>query len=213
MTLRIDNCSRLLPLHLSLCSLLSLLQLCPSSSRFEKPDLRGNNAGAQTITSLALNISPASRCLAAIMIDPVVLSVNILAILHTNARTVQSVTHLSRKYLNAPAKLTGIRSESERIAITLLLLQSAIHKRAAVATALEAQWQLQSSLDNVLLSCLAAFKLLDRDLLHLLVAPEENVEWSRRSYVALDEDIMEYYLARLRCSMHALNLLLSCLQL
>jgi hypothetical protein len=147
------------------------------------------------------------------MVDPVVLSVNILAILHTNARTVQSVTHLARKYANAPAKLTDIRAELERIAITLLLLQSAVHQRAAVAAALEAQWQLQTSLDNVLLSCLATFKLLDRDLLHLLVAPEQSVDWAVRSYLTLDEAMMEYYLSRLKGNMHALNLLLSCLQL
>lgn len=147
------------------------------------------------------------------MIEPVVLSVNILAILHTNARTVQSVTHLARKYTNAPAKLADVRAEAERIAITLLLLQSAIHRRAAVAAALENQWQLQTSLDNVLLSCLATFKLLDRDLVHLLVSPEQNVDWAVRSYVALDETIIEYYHSRLRANMHALNLLLSCLQL
>jgi hypothetical protein len=147
------------------------------------------------------------------MIDPVTLSVNILSILHTNARTVQSVSHVSRKYRNAPAKLHNIRAESERIAITLLLLQSAIHKRSAVTAALDNQWQLQSSLDNVLLSCLATFKLLDRDLLHLLVAPEENVDWAVRGYVTLDEDIMDYYSSNLRGNMHALNLLLSCLQL
>jgi hypothetical protein len=147
------------------------------------------------------------------MIDPVVLSVNILAILHTNARTVQSVTHLVRKYTSAPAELADIRAESERIAITLLLLQSALHRRAAVAAALDAQSQLQTSFDNVLLGCLATFKLLDRDLLHLLVAPQLNVDWLARSVVTLDEVMIEYYLSRLKGNMHALNLLLSCLQL
>jgi hypothetical protein len=146
------------------------------------------------------------------MIDPVVLSVNILSLLHTNARSVQSVTHLARKYRNSPGELGDIRAECEHIAITLLLLQSAIHRHAAVAAALEAQYRLQSSLDTVLLSCLAMFKLLDRDVLHLLVSPEQNVDWAVRSYVTLDEAMVEYYLSRLRSNMHALNLLLSCLQ-
>jgi hypothetical protein len=148
-----------------------------------------------------------------IMVDPFSVTVNVLSILQTCAYTIQSLDHLIKKYKNAPAKLIALQSESRLISSSLVTVQAMFHKNDRLAKNLDTKPELRLTVDNTLTGAMAIYKLLDKDLQHLVVPSGDRVDWKKRSYLLFNDALIEQYLSQIRGHLHGLNLLLNCLQL
>ena len=147
------------------------------------------------------------------MVDPLSVTVNVLAILQTCTYTIQTIDHLYKRYKNAPTKLLALQSESRLISSSLITVQALFHKNNSLAAKLDSRPELRTTVDTTLTGCMAIFKLLDKDLQRLTVPAGDRVDWRRRSNLLFNDDIIDNYLNQIRGHLHGLNLLLNCLQL